>query len=117
MTYLQSEVRSSPEVKLSGDPEFPRCFRPSNCASSDALLHLQKEKRSNQNMFDIRFFKFAFSCLGNAIHMIKFDVGFSFLCQKALKWWLKKSKLINSAHSITRSITVYLCIFRVIKSI
>lgn len=36
-------------------------------------------------MVDIRFFKFAFSCLGNAIHMIKFDVGYSFLCQKALK--------------------------------
>lgn len=93
MTYLQSEVRSSPEVKLSGDPEFPRCFRPSNCASSDALLHLQKEKRSNQNMFDIRFFKFAFSCLGNAIHMIKFDVGYSFLCQKALKCVILNSGL------------------------
>lgn len=61
MTYLQSEVRSSPEVKLLGDPEFPRCFRPSNCASSDALLHLQKEKRKNQNVFDIRIFKFDFS--------------------------------------------------------
>lgn len=70
MTYLQSEVRSSPEVELLGDPEFPRCFRPSNCASSDALLHLQKEKRKNQNVFDIRMLNLIFLILGNAIQMI-----------------------------------------------
>lgn len=82
MTYLQSEVRSSPEVKLLGDPEFPRCFRPSNCASSDALLHLQKEKRKNQNVFDIMF-KFDFSYLRKC-NTDDLSWGF-FLCQKSVK--------------------------------
>lgn len=56
-------------------------------------------------MVDIRFFKFAFSCLGNAIHMIKFDVGFSFLCQKALKCVILNSglKKVSWLIQLTRS--------------
>lgn len=88
MTYLQSEVRSSPEVKLLGDPEFPRCFRPSNCASSDALLHLQKEKRKNQNVFDIMF-KFDFSYLRKC-NTDDLSWGFFFMPK------ISKSVILNS---------------------
>lgn len=117
MTYLQSEVRSSPEVELLGDPEFPRCFRPSNCASSDALLHLQKEKRKNQNVFDIRMFKFDFSYLRKC-NTDDLSWGFFFMPKISKSVILNsdfiKKKLINSAYSIKWS--VYMCIFQVIKS-